>query len=510
MKEVHCRGIVDLSALKQKLFHGYLLGALRVILAVPIYFSLTPYLLRQLGPDYYGLWVIGSIPLAILNLTDFGLKNSLVYQVTRAADEDDVAGYFNAVFFFFFLISLGLVIALVAGGEELVANIFNIPSRYRLEGYQVVLLSTIGFGIRFLATPYQALLESRQEFAVINLISLLWLIANYVSSLIVLTISPSLLMLVAVGMVLNSAVFILNLYFCTRSTKAARIRVGSIRCSHVRALAGYGLGIYVASLAILLREPMYKTLITREYGLPATASFEITYRLCCQLMSFVTLPVSGVFATAAVLSGREAELTGILRTIQGAILTLVVPLTLFFMVFGSRFVGLWLGPGHESVVMLVPWFVLAFAVYYLSEAPAKAIEGLGHARTSAVVQILGAAMQLGVFFLLRDLGMISVSISVLAGFLLVSLSYGYVYARRVRESRLFSCRTLILGLIPAVVYVATLIWLHTRDNLLLFSLFLLLHLEVARLTGIADYRQFASRLTTAFFRKNQLRPDYRV
>ncbi|KAF0219919.1 MAG: hypothetical protein FD174_1643 [Geobacteraceae bacterium] len=506
MKEVHGRQrIMDLTALKQKLLHGYLLGALRVILAVPIYISLTPFLLRKLGSDYYGLWVIGSIPLAILNISDFGLKNSLVYRAARAVDEEDVAGYFNAVFFFFLVIGLALVIALVSWGEGLVADIFNIPSRYRHEGYLVVLLSTIGFGIRFLATPYQALLESKQEFAVINLISLLWLIANYVLSIIVLSISPDLFTLVSTGVALNAVVFFLYAYFCNKSTKAARIRVRSIRRSHVRALAGYGLGIYAASLAILLREPMYKTLITREYGLPATASFEITYRLCCQLMSFITLPAYGIFATAATLAGRDAELTDILRTIQGAILTLTVPMALFFMIFGKLFIGLWLGAGHESVVMLVPWFVLSFALYYLSEASAKAIEGLGHARASAIVQIAGVVLQLGVFFLLKDLGLIAASISLLAGFLLVSLSYGYVYARSVKEPRLFTGKTLLLCLVPAIGYVAAIVSLNDRNNLPLFLLFLVLHLEFARIAGVIDYRQVVSRLVATFVRKSVLR-----
>ena len=84
-----------------------------------------------------------------------------------------------------------------------------------------------------------------------------------------------------------------------------------------RSMAGFGLGIQIASICIAMREPVYKILIARSSDLASVASFDIAYKLCTQLMSVMTTPLLGLFGVTALLAGRHQELADLLRTLLG-------------------------------------------------------------------------------------------------------------------------------------------------------------------------------------------------
>ena len=60
---------MDLALVKHRLLQGSLVGLARTALAVPIYLVLTPFLLRALGPNFFGIWSFGAIIMSVLALT---------------------------------------------------------------------------------------------------------------------------------------------------------------------------------------------------------------------------------------------------------------------------------------------------------------------------------------------------------------------------------------------------------------------------------------------------------
>ena len=78
---------MDIPALRRKIFAGSVVGFLRIGLAVPVYLILTPIILNTLGEERFGLWSFSTIIISVLNLADFGLKNSLVYHVAQQRED---------------------------------------------------------------------------------------------------------------------------------------------------------------------------------------------------------------------------------------------------------------------------------------------------------------------------------------------------------------------------------------------------------------------------------------
>ena len=96
---------MDLSQVKRNVAKGAVAAGTRVILAIPLYLILTPYVLNKLGTEVFGLWSFNTIIISFITLTNFGFKNSLVHHAAKEyEDEDKVNTYFNITFILFFLL----------------------------------------------------------------------------------------------------------------------------------------------------------------------------------------------------------------------------------------------------------------------------------------------------------------------------------------------------------------------------------------------------------------------
>lgn len=249
----------------------------------------------------------------------------------------------------------------------------------------------------------------------------------------------------------------------------------------------YGIGIHIATIVITLREPLYKVLIARTYGLSEVATFDVSYKLCTQVVSVVVSPLLGVLATSAMLSNREHDLEKILRPFFGYALLILIPAALFFESFSKELVQLWLGSSLLNAGQMLSMIFIAFAIYYMTETLYKAIQGSGLSVYSGAVQIASIFIQIGVFFLLISKPIWSIPISILAGFIFFSFTNFFVFKWRFRKITLIRPNQLLWVIIPACSYI--LVQYMTSKNLwpFLFSAYIIVHLFCVRSAKIFDW-----------------------
>jgi len=204
---------MDTSVIKEKLLKGSLAGMLRVVLAIPFYLVLTPYALSQLGTTMFGIWSFNTVIISLVNLTDFGFKNSLVRQVAVNVDnKTEIRRYFSATFWIY-LVLAGLLLGMIfLFTDDLVANVLRVPAGLHDEAVFVFLISAASFALRFLAAPFQAVIEGHQEHFYSQFISLGWLIFNSVGSIAVLAIQPDVYSLGVVSIASNLLVLLLFIW----------------------------------------------------------------------------------------------------------------------------------------------------------------------------------------------------------------------------------------------------------------------------------------------------------
>lgn len=487
---------MELNKLKHAIAKGSLVGVARVGLAIPLYLALTPFVLHALGAAQFGLWAFGTLVVSVMTLTDFGFKNALVYYVARDLnDRERINRYFNVAMATFAALTVAILCLTYVLGPIIVSNLLGVEAALQDEARFVLWVTAFSFGLRFVAVPYQAVIEGHQLHAASQAVLLMWLILNFVGTLLALNIQPDIYALGIVSVLCNLAVFAAFRIYAARRFSFLRIGVKYLTWQQVKEMMAFGGGIHAATLLIAAREPVLKVMIARTYDLASVATFEIVYRLCTQLVSFVATPLLGTFSAAALLSrDRVDELGELLRPMLGFCLATFVPAVLFFASFSEPLMTLWLGPDYPQVGAMLPASFTAFAIYYTTEVMYKAIEGSGWSGYSALVQSATLALSVGTFYLFIDDAGRAVPMALLGGFVFFSAANLWVFRVRFPALRLCTMAQLAWLLIPAAAYLLAQRWFAQIDAPVLFISYAALHVWCVRRARLFDVVGAAKRL----------------
>jgi len=478
---------MNLLALQQKLLHGSVAGLARIALAIPVYLVLTPLVLHALGPEQFGIWSFSTIIITLMNFTDFGLKNSLIYQVARHAERPDEARQcFSATIGIYFAISALLLIGTALWGQAVIPALLNVPDRFLEEAIFVLWVTIVGFAVRLLALPYQAVVEGYQELFRSQLIFLAWLVVHFLGTLLALALSPTVFGLGWAGLIGN--VFIFAAFFWTVRSRFPHItpQLHGLFSGRLRSMVGFGLGIQIASICIAIREPLYKVLIARSSDLASVATFEITYKLCTQLMSVIATPLLGLFGAAALLAGRHEDLAGLLRPLVGWTFGALLPGALGVALFAQPLMQRWLGQDDMPVGTLLPVMCAAFAIYYATEAFYKTIEGSGRSWYSATIQVVVLIVQVGSFWFFSSAHAQAAAWSLMMGYAVFSLSNLIMFRSRFPDIHLLTRWQWIQLISPSCIYVAGVSIFPHVVHPFIFVGYLLVHLGFLVASGIVD------------------------
>lgn len=489
---------MELNKLKRALARGSLVGVARVGLAIPLYLALTPFVLHALGTERFGLWAFGTLVVSVMTFTDFGFKNALVYYVARDFDDHELINrYFNVAMATFATLTAAMLCLTYLLGPFIVRDLLGVGAALHDEARFVLWVTALSFGLRFIAIPYQAVIEGHQLHAVSQTVLLMWLLLNFVGTLLALTIQPDIYALGIVAVLCNLAVFVAFRIYAARCFGFLRVGTGYLAWPQVKEMMAYGSGIYAANLMIAAREPLLKIMIARAYDLASVATFEIVFRLCTQLVSFVTTPLLGTFSAAALLSrDRVDELGQLLRPMLGFCLTAFVPGVLFFASFSAPLMALWLGPGYPQVGAILPMVFTAFAIYFTTEILSKAIDGSGRTGYSALVQSVSLGLSICTFYFLIDNASRAVPMALLVGFVFFSAANLWIFRMRFPMLRLCTLTQLAWLFIPAVAYLIAQQWIAHEGAPILFLIYAVLHLWCVRRARLFDVILVAKQLVS--------------
>ena len=479
---------MEITVLKDKLLKGSLAGLFRVTLAIPLYLVLTPYALSRLGTDLFGIWSFNTVIISLVNLTDFGFKNSLVRHVAaNLGDEGEIRRYFSATFWIYLMLTVVLLLVVFWFTDEMVKNVLRIPVELHDKAIFVFHVSAVSFASRFLAAPFQAVIEGHQEHYYSQLVSLIWLVLNSAGSIAALALQPDVYSLGVISIASNLLAFFLFACRIWKRFPFVLKHLMHIDPTAVLNLLRFGVGIHLATLMITLREPIYKIMISRFCDLESLASFEVSYRLCTQLVSVVVSPLLGTFAVSALLERRPEELSKVLRLMVGFNCAIFFPAVLLFGTFSHPLISIWLGGNANTTAFMTFVMFTAFAFYYMTEPLYKSLEGTGMSGYSALVQALGMMVSVAVLVKFSNQGNMAIPFSLFAGFVVISFSNYLVFRRRFRSMSLIAPSKLLLLLIPAALYAALSLGVSNQWLPPMFAAYLVLHLVVIVKTGVFDF-----------------------
>lgn len=150
---------------RKQLISGSIFRTLHFFLQLTVAFVMTPLVIRGLGEDQYGLWILILAVFGIGSMLDFGLSSGLARYISRATatdDSDDILAHFNTGFFIY--CAIGFAALLLSFAAALIC--FLVIQEQQLAKLVATVVAVLGLNLtlRFLTLAFRGILTAHLRY----------------------------------------------------------------------------------------------------------------------------------------------------------------------------------------------------------------------------------------------------------------------------------------------------------------------------------------------------------
>jgi O-antigen/teichoic acid export membrane protein len=336
---------------------------------VPILVALAsiPILSRGLGVDRFGLLMLSWTFIGYFSIFDLGLATAMersVAQKLALGDHKSVPVVIWTTLVTLLALGIaGLVVAWITAPA--IIHALRASPESRAEALQTVHLLALSIPLVIASVGLQGILVAHMKFKLLNAVGIpvgLW---TYVGPIIVLTISHSLVLIVAALLLGRLAGFVLYLVFCL--SVVPTLRSFAFHRALVRPLLTFGGWLTLDDVVDPLVNLLDRFLVGSLISVAAVALYSVPYQLAAQgwiVASGVSAVLFPFFSGALARGGDQARV--IFRRAVKYLLFAMFPVVLIMVAFAQPGLGLWLGADYAvqstAVLQLVAVGVLITSI----------------------------------------------------------------------------------------------------------------------------------------------------
>ena len=444
-------------------FTGYIILLTRIGLG----FFLTPFIIRSVGADDYGLWLLVLSVTGYFYLADLGFGQAIVRYVAmervdgRQKHLDQLVSTFLVVYSF-----LGIAVAAVALSlTPAFPTIFKVSSEQAAQSQFVMLAIGLAVAVSIPLNLFGGYLQGHQRYDLSNGVEWVASLANGVLTVLVLPLGYGLMALVVITVATNLAAGVARLVLAIRLTPDLRIGLHNFQPRLIREISSYSISFFVVSAAVVVCHRTDQVVIGLFLPMTAVAIFGVNQRLVELGRSLAGQIGNVLLPVAADLHARadQAKLRTVLieGTKFGTAFMMVVAVQLFAL--SRPFLDLWVGPsfgeGYPALVVLTVVSIAALA----GDTSARILLTSDRQRVVALASMADAAANATLsVILVQRLGLLGVALGTAVPFLAVTCFNIACACRLLRLPVAQMVRSsLVPVLLPAVPAGAALVLLTT-------------------------------------------------
>ena len=327
----------------------------------------TPYMLRCLGQNEYGLYSLVSSVIAYLTILDFGFGNAIIRYTSKFRSEGKTKEQWEMFGLFLIIYSIIGIISFI-GGIELYLNLeklFNhsmTPEEIGQAGTMMLLLS-FNLAITFPLSIFGAVIAAYENFIFQRLISICRIILCTGVMIGLLAIGYKAIALVIANTFFNILTLLINVFYCLHRLKI-KICFTSFNWVILKEISIYSFWIFLNSIMDKIYWGTGQFVLGAVSGTIAVAVFSVAIMLQQMYMQF-SVSISGVLLprlTTMVAREYSSKAISDLFIKTGRLQCIVISFILSgFMVFGQAFINIWAGKNYsESFIITIIFFITLF------------------------------------------------------------------------------------------------------------------------------------------------------
>ena len=326
----------------------------------------SPYLIRKLGAEAYGIWAISVALIEYYGFLDLGFKSATVKYVAHYWTTKEPGKLNEAIntALTYAAIVAALIFAAVAGGAHYLIRFFQISPAYREDFVALLTLISFGWCMGSVFQTFSACLEAVQRFDLYNHAVVVTVTMRAIGTGLLLYFGYGLVAIGAITVIGQAIGYAMNLYNFRRVCPELRLGLKYSNIATLKKLGGFGVHSFLITISsqILSQGPP----ILIGHFLPArfVGFFQLPGRL-------LTYTVEAVGRIGIITNSNTAELAarGDRRLLaQMAVFTnrycvmLFMPLAIVFWTWGDRFFRLWVPNVAAETAPLLPILLVGYMI----------------------------------------------------------------------------------------------------------------------------------------------------
>ena len=436
--------------LKNALFSSSAWGA-----TILVNLAAIPLLIRYLGVEGYGIYLLLTGLFGYFGLLDFGLSEGVVKYVAHhieLGNHDSVTESMNAALLVQVIGGLAGIFILCTFNLQIIHALHISPSLVRIASLSLY-VSAAGFFFKMLLNTYNAALKGLQRFDVLAKTTVGFSLATTITVVLVLFGGGSLLEVIIVTALMTTANLLTVVFFVFRYIPQYRLDL-QFRREPFRELFGFGAYTFLTRLASALNSYFLQVVIAVILGAESVAYFAVPMRVTSGMEAGLASLIGVIFPFVSTLKarGNMESLQKLYSSASAYVVALSTPLYLFIILFSHQILRFWLGPSFADK----SWLVLAFLasnslLASWTMVPANTAFGTGDTKVTATFSsiVVGLSLLFSVIFTIK-FGVTGTAVAVLLTAVQAPIFIWYVTSRVVRVSpRKYFARVFAFHIAPA-------------------------------------------------------------
>lgn len=374
--------------------------------AVPLAVGImtTPFLIRALGTDRYGLLGLAWVVLGYFTVFDLGLGRAVTKYVAEFLAQDHRKKALDIVWAAVIVQSvLSLLGALVLVGITpiLTTRILNIAPRLQAEALSVFYMLSAALPVVLISGSFSGLLEALRRFDLLNAVRTPLSVLSLLLS--VLGAKAGLPLSAIVGLVLLTRVVGLVALVILALRIVPQLRSLSAEFSLFRRLLTYGGWVTVSSIVGPILVYLDRLVVATLMSLGALAYYTAPYDTATKLWIIPASLTTTLFPTFSSLqSTGDRDRLGVLLARAVKLVALVLgPIVVLLTLFAREILQLWLGPEFSQqsamALQILSWGVLVNSLAHVSFS---LLQGIGRPDLTAKFHIVELPLYAGMSWVL--------------------------------------------------------------------------------------------------------------
>ncbi len=398
---------------------GAILNYVIIALNTVVGLAYTPYMLRCLGQNEYGLYSLVSSVIAYLTLLDFGFGNAIIRYTAKFRAEDKLQEQWEMFGMFLIVYSLIGIMAF-CGGLALYFNVDNLFDRTMTnaelgQARIMMLLLTINLAITFPLSIFGSIITAYENFIFQRLISIVRIIISTGVLVLVLAIGFKAVALVIVQTIFNILVLLINVIYC-RKKLGIKIVFNKIDVPFLKEISVYSFWIFLNAIMDKIYWGSGQFVLGAISGTAAVAIFSVAIMLQQMYMQFSTSIASVLLPKLTAMTAKkksEVEISDLfIRT--GRLQFIVMSLILAgFIIFGKEFIIAWAGNDYLLSYHVALIFFVALFIPLIQNTGIAILQARNQMKFRSLLYLFISIISLTFqFFLSRQMGVIGCAIAI--------------------------------------------------------------------------------------------------